>query len=67
MRKRFIKSKIVWGFLLSVFLLAGSALGKGSDKAQGFSLKDIKDMKGSDLELSSFEGKVVLLNVFTTT
>ena len=67
MRKSFIKSQIVWGLLLSIFLLAGSALGKGSEKAPGFTLKDIKDMKGEDVTLSGLEGKVVLLNIFTTT
>jgi hypothetical protein len=67
MRRNFFLSPIVWVLLISVFFGVGSAPGKGSEKAPGFSFKDIKDMKGDDVTLSSFEGKVVLFNIFTTT
>ncbi len=53
--------------LLSFFLCLGPALGKGSGKAPGFSLQDVDKLQTSAVTLSSFEGKVVLLNVFTTT
>lgn len=66
-RRSFFLSPIVWVLLISVFLGAGSALGKGSEKAPGFSFKDIKNMEGDGVTLSSFEGKVVLFNIFTTT
>ena len=52
---------------LSFFLCFGLALGKGLETAPGFSLKDIEKLQENAVTLSSFEGKVVLLNVFTTT
>ncbi len=53
--------------LLSVFLCLGPALGEGLEKAPGFSLKNIEKLESNAVTLSSLEGKVVLLNVFTTT
>lgn len=67
MRRSFIRISIVWVALLSVLLWSGPATGKKLESIADFSLKDIKDMEGEDVTLSGFEGKVVLLNVFTTT
>ncbi len=53
--------------LLSFSLCLGPALGEGLEKAPGFSLKNIAELEGNAVTLSSLEGKVVLLNVFTTT
>jgi len=53
--------------LLSLSLCLGPALGEGLEKAPGFSLKNIEKLEGNTVTLSSLEGKVVLLNVFTTT
>ena len=53
--------------LLSVLLCSGFTLGKELEKAPGFSLKDIEKLQQNAVTLSGFEGKVVLLNVFTTT
>jgi hypothetical protein len=58
---------LVWIIILLVFLWGVPALSKGFEKAPGFTFKDIKDMEGDDVTLSSFEGKVVLFNIFTTT
>jgi peroxiredoxin len=52
--------------LLSAFLCLGPALGEGLETAPGFSLQDI-EKPANAVTLSSLEGKVVLLNVFTTT
>ena len=57
----------VWIIILFVFLWGAPVLGKGSEKAPGFSFKNIKNMEGDDVTLSSFKGKVVLFNIFTTT
>ncbi len=53
--------------LLSVLLCSDFTLGKELEKAPGFSLKDIEKLQQDAVTLSGFEGKVVLLNVFTTT
>ena len=53
--------------LLSFSLCLGPALGEGLETAPGFSLKNIEKLEGNAVTLSSLEGKVVLLNVFTTT
>ncbi len=52
--------------LLSAFLGWIPALGEGLEKAPGFSLQNI-EKPAKAVTLSSLEGKVVLLNVFTTT
>jgi hypothetical protein len=67
MGKYFVRFSIVCLVLLSVFMRAGFALAKGPDKAPGFALKNVKNMAGGHVTLSSLEGKVVLLNIFTTT
>ncbi len=67
MRQSSIISAGVRVALLSVFLCSGLPLGKGLEKAPGFSLKDIEKLQQDAVTLSGFEGKVVLLNVFTTT
>ncbi len=53
--------------LLSFFLCSGLALGEELAKAPGFSLKNIEKLQENEVQLSSLEGKVILLNVFTTT
>ena len=53
--------------LLSAFLCLGPALGEGLETAPGFSLQNIEKLESNAVTLSSLEGKVVLLNVFTTT
>ncbi len=53
--------------LLSAFLCWIPALGEGLEKAPGFSLQNIEKLESNAVTLSSLEGKVVLLNVFTTT
>ena len=53
--------------LLSLSLCLGPVLGEGLEKAPGFSLQNIEKLEGNAVTLSSLEGKVVLLNVFTTT
>ena len=53
--------------LLSLSLCLGPVLGEGLEKAPGFSLKNIEKLESNAVTLSSLEGKVVLLNVFTTT
>ena len=67
MRKSSFAFSIASVILLLFSLCLGPALGKGSGKAPGFSLKDIDKLQADAVTLSSFEGKVVLLNVFTTT
>ena len=52
--------------LLSAFLFWLPALGEELDTAPGFSLQNI-EKPANAVTLSSLEGKVVLLNVFTTT
>ncbi|MDA2934730.1 TlpA family protein disulfide reductase [Acidobacteria bacterium AH-259-D05] len=52
---------------LSVFLWSGFAVGARLEKAPDFSLKDIENTQADDVTLSSLEGKIVLLNVFTAT
>jgi len=53
--------------VLLVFLCSGLALGEELEKAPGFSLKNIEKLQENKVQLSGLEGKVVLLNVFTTT
>jgi len=53
--------------LLSAFLCLGPALGEGLETAPGFSLQNIENPEANAVTLSSLEGKVILLNVFTTT
>jgi len=53
--------------LLSAFLCWVPALGEELDTAPGFSLQNIDKLESNAVTLSSLEGKVVLLNVFTTT
>jgi len=53
--------------LLLLSLCLGPVLGEGLEKAPEFSLKNIEKLEGNAVTLSSLEGKVVLLNVFTTT
>jgi peroxiredoxin len=53
--------------LLSAFLCWLPALGEGLETAPGFSLQNIEKLEANAVTLSSLEGKVVLLNVFTTT
>ena len=53
--------------LLSAFLWSSTALGEELDKAPGFSLTNLDKLQDSEVELSSLEGKIVLLNFFTTT
>ncbi len=67
MRKGSFAFSVAPVILLSFSLCLGPALGKGSGKAPGFSLKEVDKLQASAVTLSSFEGKVVLLNVFTTT
>jgi len=67
MRKHSSACPRVAVILLSVFLCLGPALGEGLEKAPGFSLKNIEKLEGNSVTLSSLEGKVVLLNLFTTT
>ncbi len=67
MRKSSFAFSIASVILLLFSLCLGPALGKGLGKAPGFSLKDIDKLQVGAVTLSSFEGKVVLLNVFTTT
>jgi len=67
MRKHPLACSRVAVILLSVLLCLGPALSEGLEKAPGFSLKNIEKLEGNAVTLSSLEGKVVLLNVFTTT
>lgn len=67
MRKSSIMVSIAQLMLLSVFLLSAPALGKQLGKAPGFSLKSLKALQDSEIKSSSLEGKIVLLNFFTTT
>ena len=53
--------------VLLVFLCSGLARGEELEKAPGFSLKNIEKLQENEVQLSGLEGKVVLLNVFTTT
>lgn len=53
--------------LLSALLCGAVSLGEGLEKAPGFSLRNIERPEAKAVTLSSLEGKVVLLNVFTTT
>lgn len=53
--------------ILTFALLLWPSLAPGLEKAPGFSLKDITDMEGDDVTLEDYKGKIVLLNVFTTT
>ena len=53
--------------LLTAFLCWIPALGEGLETAPGFSLQNIEKLESNAVTLSSLEGKVVLLNVFTTT
>jgi len=53
--------------ILSVLLCLSPALSEGLETAPGFSLKNIERLESNAVTLSSLEGKVVLLNVFTTT
>ncbi len=66
MRKHSSACSRVAVILLSLFLCLGPALGEGLEKAPGFSLQNI-EKPANAVTLSSLEGKVVLLNVFTTT
>ncbi len=67
MRKHSSACSRVAVILLSLFLCLGPALGEGLEKAPGFSLQNIENPEANAVTLSSLEGKVVLLNVFTTT
>ena len=67
MRRNSVTLSMARLILLSVFLCSALALGEDLEKAPGFSLKDLGKLQGNDVQLSSFEGKVILLNVFTTT
>ena len=67
MRKHSSACSSVAVILLSVFLCWIPALGEGLETATGFSLKNIEKLESNAVTLSSLEGKVVLLNVFTTT
>ena len=67
MRKDSLTFSMVAVISLLVFLCFGPALGKELGKAPGFSLKDIENLQEDKVTLSDFEGKVLLLNVFTTT
>lgn len=67
MRKSSIMLSMTHLVFLSVFLWAGTALGEELDKAPSFSLKSLENIQDSEVESSSLEGKIVLLNFFTTT
>ncbi len=56
-----------WVVLLSFFPCPGYLLGEELQAAPGFSLKDIEKLQEDAVTLSSFQGKVVFLNIFTTT
>lgn len=49
------------------FLGLDPGLGEGADQAPGFSLKDVAQPGNGPVTLADLQGKVVLLNVFTTT
>ncbi len=67
MRKSSFAFSIAPVIMLSFSLCLSPALGKELGKAPGFSLKDIEKLQASAVALSSFEGRFVLLNIFTTT
>jgi len=67
MRKTSITYSIAQVVLLVLFLWPGPALAGGLEKAPGFSLKDIEKPQEDDVTLPSLEGKVLLINIFTTT
>ncbi len=56
-----------WVVLLFFLLCPGYTLGEELEAAPGFSLKDIEKLQEDDVTLSSLQGKVVFLNIFTTT
>ena len=67
MRRNSVTRSMARLILLSVFLCSGFALGEELEKAPGFSLKNLEKLQENEVQLSSLEGKVILLNVFTTT
>ncbi len=67
MRRNSVTLSMARLMLLAVFLCSGLARGEELEKAPGFSLKNIEKLQENEVQLSSLEGKVILLNVFTTT
>lgn len=61
-------SRAFWvAWIVPALILLGAGPARGNEKAPGFSLKDVSRGQPDTVTLADLKGKVVLLNIFSTT